>query len=232
MTDPPTRPAPEPAAERIDRKRIDQNSSQARVVRGDDAWDERYAEAEQIWSGEPNGALVAEVGDLEPGSALDVGCGEGADAIWLARRGWQVSAIDVSSVALQRAAAAADQAHVEVAWVHGGLLETELPVAGFDLVSSHYPALLRTPNHDAERALLAAVAPCGHLLVVHHADFDADEAKAHGFDPNDYVWPQDVDLLLDEKWHVMVDERRPRHVQGGAGAGHSHDVVLHARRLD
>jgi len=184
-----------------------------------------------MWSGEPNAALVAEAGSLEPGSALDVGCGEGADAIWLSVRGWQVTAIDVSDVALRRAETAARQAHAEVEWIHAGLLEAPLPPGGFDLVCSLYPALLRTPNHDAERSLLAAVAPRGHLLVVHHADVDAKEAKAHGFDPDDYVWPTDVTSLLDEGWQVTWDERRPRDVHGGAGAGHSHDVVLHARRL-
>lgn len=110
-----------------------------------------------------------------------------------------------------------------------------LPPAGFNLVSAHYPALLRTPTYDAERSLLAAVAPQGHLLVVHHADVDTEEAKshgkAHGFDPTDYVSPSDVASLLDEGWQVTFDERRPRRVDACAGAGHSHDVVLHARRL-
>jgi SAM-dependent methyltransferase len=184
-----------------------------------------------MWSGEPNAALVAEVGNLEPGTALDVGCGEGADAMWLAGRGWQVTAIDVSDVALQRAKTAAEMAHVDVEWVHAGLLDAPLPPAGFNLVSAHYPALLRTPTHDAERALLAAVALRGHLLVVHHADVDAEQAKSHGFDPTDYVSPSDVASLLDEGWQVTFDERRPRRVHAGAGAGHSHDVVLHAQRL-
>lgn len=69
--------------------------------------------------------------------------------------------------------------------------------------------------------------------MVHHADVDVEEAKAHGFDPNDYVSPSDIASLLDESWQVTFDERRPRHVNtgAGAGAGHTHDVVLHALRL-
>lgn len=63
-----------------------------------------------MWSGQPNGSLVAEVADLEPGTALDVGCGEGADAIWLAHQGWKVTALDPSAVALDRAATAAGEA--------------------------------------------------------------------------------------------------------------------------
>lgn len=106
-----------------------------------------------------------------------------------------------------------------------------LTPAGFDLVCAHYPALIRTPTCEAERLLLAAVAPRGHLLVVHHADIDTEEAKAHGFDPADYVSPSDVASLLDGGWLTTFDERRPRLVHAGAGAGHSHDVVLHARRL-
>jgi SAM-dependent methyltransferase len=193
-------------------------------------WDQRYADAERVWSGRPNGALVAEVGDLAPGRALDVGCGEGADAVWLALKGWDVTALDVSRVALDRARAAAEQVGATVTWLHTGLLDAAVPAMSFDLVSAQYPALLRTPNNDAERALLSAVAPGGTLLVVHHADVDPEHAKARGFDPADYVSPADVAALLDDGWQVEVDERRPRHVDGGAGAHHTHDLVLKAHR--
>jgi SAM-dependent methyltransferase len=201
-------------------------------VNGPAEWDERYASAEQVWSGRPNGALVAEVAGLRPGRALDVGCGEGADVVWLAQQGWDVTGLDVSQVALDRAAMHARQAGASVRWVHADLVQAQLPAGAFDLVSAQYPALLRTPGDDAERALLAAVAPGGTLLVVHHADIDPEEAKARGFDPADYVGPADVAALLDDGWRVEVDEKRSRDIAGGAGAHHTHDLVLRARRLD
>jgi SAM-dependent methyltransferase len=195
-------------------------------------WDQRYLERERLWSGRPNGALVAEVAGLTPGRVLDVGCGEGADAIWLAGQGWDVTALEVSGVALERAAGHARDAGVAVRWVHAGLAEAALPPASFDLVSAQYPALLRTPDAAAERALLAAVAPGGVLLLVHHAGMDAQSADTGGFDPADYVWPSMVAALLDDDWEVEVDEQRPRVVPaGGAGAHHKDDVVLRARRL-
>jgi SAM-dependent methyltransferase len=195
-------------------------------------WDKRYADREQLWSGQPNGALVAEVAGLTPGRALDVGCGEGADAVWLARGGWDVTALEVSSVALARAAGHARDAGVVVRWVHAELAEAALPPASFDLVAALYPALLRTPGSAAERALLAAVAPGGVLLLVHHAGMDTQQAQHNDFDPSDYVWPQMVAALLNHDWKVEVDEQRPRIApDGGAGAHHTDDVVLRARRL-
>ncbi|MHA3702085.1 class I SAM-dependent methyltransferase [Jatrophihabitans sp. YIM 134969] len=194
-----------------------------------DEWNERYGR-EQVWSGDPNGALVAEVADLAPGRALDVGCGEGADAVWLARRGWAVTALDVSSVALDRAARHAADVGAEVAWLHHGLLDADLPAGGFDLVSAQYPSLRATPGRDAEHALARAVAPGGTLLVVHHVA-DPEHARAHGFDPADYVSPDDVRDVLGEGWDVHFEPSRPRVVHGGGGAHHTHDVVLRAHRV-
>ncbi len=195
-------------------------------------WDRRYAEREQLWSGQPNGALVVEVAGLPPRRVLDVGCGEGADAIWLARAGWDVTALEVSGVALARARGHARDAGVTVRWVHAGLAEAALPPASFDLVSAQYPALLRTPDAAAERALLGAVAPGGLLLVVHHVGMDTQPVHEGGFDPADYVWPAMVAALLDDSWEMERDEQRPRVVPaGGAGAHHAHDLVLRARRL-
>ncbi|MDH6219732.1 SAM-dependent methyltransferase [Streptomyces pseudovenezuelae] len=195
-------------------------------------WDTRYADRQQLWSGRPNGALVAEVASLAPGRVLDVGCGEGADAVWLARGGWDVTALEVSGVALERAVGHARDADVPVRWIHAALTDAALPPASFDLVSAQYPALLRTPDAASERALLAAVAPGGVLLLVHHAGMDTHQPDDSGFDPADYVWPAMVAALLDDDWEVEVDEQRPRvSPEGGAGAHHTDDLVLRARRL-
>jgi SAM-dependent methyltransferase len=195
-------------------------------------WDTRYTERERLWSGQPNAALVAEVADLTPGRVLDVGCGEGADAVWLARRGWDVTALEVSAVALERARGHAREAGVTVGWVHAEMARAQLAPAGFDLVSAQYPALLRTPDAAAERALLAAVAPGGVLLFVHHADMQTRAAHDRDFDPADYVWPATVAELLDDSWQVEVDEQRPRVApDSGPGAHHTDDLVLRARRL-
>src|SRR5438874_7316479 len=105
-------------------------------------WDARYSEREgAMWSGQPNGRLVAELAHLTPGRALDVGCGEGADAIWLARRGWTVTAIDISDLALGRAQEAGRLAEAAVEWVRGDVLQTPFPAGSFELLSMQYPAL-------------------------------------------------------------------------------------------
>ncbi|MFC9355166.1 class I SAM-dependent methyltransferase [Rhodococcus sp. NPDC057014] len=194
-----------------------------------DEWDARYSERDRVWSGEPNGALVDEMTGARPGRALDVGCGEGADALWLARQGWAVTALDISQIAVHRARAHADRENVDITWVLSGLLEPDLPTGGFDLVSAQYPALRITADHAAERALISAVAPGGTLLIVHHDIRDADAAREHGFDPDDWVTPGDVAALLDHSWHIDINEVRERAINGGAH--HTHDVVLRAHRL-
>jgi SAM-dependent methyltransferase len=193
-------------------------------------WDERYS-GDPLWSGNPNEALVAEAAGLTAGRALDVGCGEGADSVWLARQGWQVTALDISVRAVERTEAMAAEAGVEVEGVAAGLLNASLAEASYDLVSAMYPALLRTPNGDAEQRLLDLVAPGGTLLVVHHADLDR-EALAHGHDLDDYVAPEDVRALAVAQggWDVVTDERRERRPVPGAGAGHLADLVVRLHR--
>ena len=193
-------------------------------------WDERYASRrEGLWSGKANGVLVAELAESPPGRALDVGCGEGADALWLARAGWQVTGVDVSEVALERAAAGARAAGLTVEWVLADIARS--PPGTYDLVSVLYPALRHSPGDEAIRALLAAVAPAGTLLVVGHWPLDPDHARARGFEIADYVQPADVRARLDdERWEVEVDEIRPRVDPVREGSPHTHDEVLRARR--
>lgn len=193
-----------------------------------DAWDERYGD-EAMWSGNANEALVREVADLAPGTALDVGCGEGADAIWLALRGWQVEGLDVSGKALARARAAAEAAGVEVGWRHHGL--EDLPAeSAYDLVSVCYPALLRGDGSVVD-VLLAAVAEGGTLLVVHHAHVDRERALEHGFDPDELVRHEDVlAALAPTDWTLEVAGEQPRTAPEGPGAHHHTDLVLRAAR--
>lgn len=196
------------------------------------AWDERYAGQHQMWSGNPNGALVVELAGLTPGRVLDVGCGEGADAVWLARGGWDVTALELSGVAIERAQQHARDAGVDITWVHSGFVDANLPSGAFDLVSALYPVLLKTPTADAERGLLDAVAVGGVLLFVHHADVEHSQSHDPLFDHANYVWPPMVKALFDDDWVLEVDERRPRTVpDAGAGAHHVDDLVLRARRL-
>lgn len=143
-------------------------------------WDEMYRSRDQVFSGAPNGVLVTEVADLPPGRALDVGCGEGADALWLVRRGWQVTAVDISQIALQRAAAAGADLTGRVAWTHGDVTTTPPPVAAFDLVSVQYFPLPHQPDHTALGGLLDAVAPGGTLLLASHDPADLSPRHEHG----------------------------------------------------
>ena len=196
-----------------------------------DEWDERYHSfLDSLPAQRPNPAVIAEITGLPTGSVLDIGCGMGADAVWLAGQGWDVTATDVSQVALDHAAAAATEAGVRVAWIRSRLEDLNLPAGGFDLVTAHYPALLHSPEQDAERALLAAVAPGGLLLVVHHADIDIELANSHGFDPAVYLVHDDVVALLGSDWDVTVDRRRLRPVPAGPDGQHTHDDIIAARR--
>ncbi|WP_205696754.1 bifunctional 2-polyprenyl-6-hydroxyphenol methylase/3-demethylubiquinol 3-O-methyltransferase UbiG [Conexibacter sp. SYSU D00693] len=134
-------------------------------------WEARYADGHTRWSGAVNASLAAEVGSLTPGSALDVGCGQGGDAIWLARHGWTVTATDVAQSALQVGAQAAAQAGVAgaITWERHDLA-TSFPDGTFDLVTSsflHSPVAL--PRTAILRRAAAAVAPGGTLLVIGHA---------------------------------------------------------------
>ena len=118
-------------------------------------WDERYSEREgAMWSGRPNGRLLAEVADLAPGRALDVGCGEGADAIWLARSGWTVTAIDISDVALSRARGRPQNWPAPRSSGSAGTPFSHRSRPGsFDLVSMQYPALPKAAGEAAVRSI-------------------------------------------------------------------------------
>ncbi len=191
-------------------------------------WDEVYRSTDQVFSGKPNGVLLTEAAALPPGHALDVGCGEGADAQWLARHGWGVTAVDHTQVALQRAAAAAADVDGSVEWIQADLTITPPAAGAFSLVSVQYFPLRRQADHGALCGLLDAVAPGGTLLFVSHDP--ADLSRRPGFDPSDFYQPDEIAMLLDHSWTIQVNQTRPRTAPAPKGTHHTHDTVLRAQR--
>ena len=172
-------------------------------------WDDRYGSAGRLWSGQPNAQLVEQASGLEPGEALDAGCGEGGDAIWLAGQGWTVTAVDVSQVALDRGAAAAAAAGDEVAgrirWQREDLLTWAPEPGRYGLVSAQYMHLPLEMFGDFLARLAAAVRPGGTLLVVgHHPDDLHANVGRHG-PAHRFVLAEQLAADLDqESWEVVV----------------------------
>jgi thioredoxin reductase/SAM-dependent methyltransferase len=201
-------------------------------------WDRRYS-GEQMWSGNPNGALVNELTGAAPARALDVGAGEGGDALWLAERGWTVTASDISARALDRIEAEAARRGLRVALHHADANGPDpFEPEAFDLVLAMYASIPRTPDDRGVHNLLDAVAPGGVLLVVSH-DLEPMRAPvdtrthSRAFDPDAYVRTDDFAAALagSPGWSVEVHERRPRPPGAAAAAAHHvDDVVLRARR--
>lgn len=199
-------------------------------------WETFYREREQVWTGKVNPLLVREVSHLTPGTALDLGCGEGGDALWLAGRGWRVTAVDVSATALARGAARAVEVGLaaRIDWQRHDLARS-FPTGVFDLVSAQF--LHSSTEVEGERdGILAraaeAVAPGGVLLVVGHAEWPT---WARDNPPMEYRFPTNADVLaaLDpgRRWVVEVDESVVRELTGPNGEqGTRADNVLRLRR--
>lgn len=201
-------------------------------------WEHRYAGEQPVWSAHPNGTLVAEAADLAPGRALDVGAGEGADVLWLAERGWSVTAVDISENALARVAAEARRRGLKVTCLRADANDLGgLGTDAYDLVSLQYGSFQRTPEGRGVRQLLAAVAPGGTLLVVAHdlapmrAPIDV-AVESRMWDPEAYAGVEEIAAALaaDDGWEIEVHQTRPR-PPGAASGHHVDDVVLRARRL-
>jgi SAM-dependent methyltransferase len=199
-------------------------------------WDARYRTKESLWSGKPNAHLIAQAGDLAPGTALDAGAGEGADAIWLAGRGWRVTAVDISAVALERAAGHAKLAGDEVAgritWHRENLLEWQPPERGYDLVAAHYLHLPSAGRQSLFRRLAAAVAEGGTLLIVAHHPSDLQTTVPRPQEPDLFFTGDDIAAQLDgQGWEIVTNVAAPRQVTDPDGRQATiHDTVFRARR--
>ena len=207
---------------------------------GEQWWEERYrTHGHGVWSGRVNDVLAAEAADLPPGRALDAGAGEGGDAVWLARRGWEVTAVDLSHTALDRAAEAARAAGVPLETRKADVSTWEPGDERWDLVTASFLHFPPGTRDDVLRRLASAVAPGGTLLVTMHDGSDLSRGIQRPGLPEWYATGEQLAAVLDAgDWEVEVAESRPRearpHEDGGHGhgGGHAHvaDAVLRARR--
>jgi SAM-dependent methyltransferase len=199
-------------------------------------WDARYGSTEQVWSGNPNQRLVEQVAELVPGTALEVGCGEGADAIWLAARGWQVTGIDVSPVALARAAEQAAREGQKIAdritWQQADVLSWDPAPLQFDLVSAHFIHLPTAARESLHRRLAAAVRPGGTLLIVGHHPLDMETSVGRPHLPDFFYTAEQVAATLDpDDWEIVVAAASGRQATDPDGQPVTiRDAVLRARR--
>lgn len=198
-------------------------------------YEQLYRSRGAVWSGNPNPQLVREVADLAPGTALDIGCGEGADAIWLAARGWRVTAVDFSATAIARAAARAAELGPPVdglvSWLRADLAAWHPGEAAYDLVSAQFFHPATGVRDGVFRRLAAAVAPGGTLLIVGHHPADI-LARAPQPVPRDaYFTAPEVAATLDSRdWAIVAAEDRARQADAAGHASVIRDVVLRARR--
>jgi SAM-dependent methyltransferase len=190
-----------------------------------------------VWSGRPNPYLLTEAEGLEPGRAIDVGCGEGADAIWLAGQGWEVTGVDVSPVGLERAAANAKATGAEIAeritWRQVDLFASEwTPLGQFELVSSQYLHLPPDVRPQSMQRLADAVVPGGDLIVAAHHPSDLEIPGLRPHMPELFCTAEELAGLLDaEVWEIVTAGAPQRSVTGPEGTPVTiRDAVLHARR--
>jgi len=197
-------------------------------------WEERYA-GRQVWSGKVNAAMAAVVAELPVGRALELGCGEGGDALWLAEKGWQVTAVDISSTAIERGRAmAAERGLAErIEWVAADLAEWA-PTGAFDLVTASFlQSPLELQRVEILRKAADAVAPGGHLLLVSHA---AAPPWASGLQHGHAAFPQPATELAllglpAVGWQIVVAEVRRRAATGPDGTpAELDDTVVLVRR--
>jgi SAM-dependent methyltransferase len=195
-------------------------------------WDRRYAGSELLWTAQANRFLVSEAGDLPPGRALDLACGEGRNAVWLAERGWTVRGVDFSAVALAKAEKLAEARGVEVAWVQADLLEYEPEPAAYDLVVVLYLQLPAAERRPIVRRAVAALARGGVFLAVAHDSSNLEHGWGGPQDPAVlYSAAEMRDDLADAGVEIERAEVVERHVEAPGGEKIALDLLVRARAV-
>jgi SAM-dependent methyltransferase len=173
-------------------------------------WDRRYAAAELIWTAEPNRFAVAELQDLPPGRALDIAAGEGRNAVWLASRGWQVTAVDFSAAGLDKGRRLAQARGVAIDWVRADVRDYQPEAGSFQLVLIAYLQLHEPELAGVLRRAVTALAPCGTLLVVGHDVTNLTEGTGGPPDPAVLYTPESITRSLGGLTVVRAERvRRP-----------------------
>jgi SAM-dependent methyltransferase len=194
-----------------------------------DDWNCRYEGDELLWTDRPNRFLVAETGALAPGRALDLACGEGRNAVWLAEQGWQVTGVDFSEVALEKARLLAEQRKVQAEWIHADVFKYEPPLAAFELVIVFY---LQIPP-ERLRPILARMAkgivPGGTFLLVAHDSSNLTHGYGGPRDPATLYTAEDVLLAL---VGLEIERAEPvvRTVETDEGVREAIDALVRARQ--
>jgi SAM-dependent methyltransferase len=197
------------------------------------SWDRRYEGRELVWTAEPNRFLVAETETLAPGRAIDLACGEGRNAVWLAERGWQAVGADFSEVGLRKARELANRRDVNVEWVAADLLDYRPDPRAFDLVLVFYLQVPAAERRPILQAAAEAVAPGGTFLLVAHDSTNLQHGHGGPQDPVVLYTADDVvDDLAGAGLQVERAECVERPVQTPDGERIALDALVRARRTD
>jgi SAM-dependent methyltransferase len=193
-------------------------------------WNRRYAGTELLWPATPNRHLVGEVRGLAVGRALDLACGEGRNAVWLAEEGWEVTGVDFSDVALEKARELAEARGVEVAWVEADVREYEPQPGAYDLVAVLFLHLREDERRAVYAHAAAALAPEGRLVVIGHDVLNLSEGVGGPRDPEVLYSPEDVLAELPAALEPEIVERVERSVEVDGRGRTAIDALVRARR--
>ena len=193
-----------------------------------EAWDRRYAPVDLVWGREPNRFLEVEIRDHEVGGrALDLACGEGRNAIWLAGQGWQVTGVDFSTVAIERARRLAAEAGVEAEWIVVDVVTWRAQKGTFELVVVLYFQVSPADRIRTLRSAVASLSPGGELLMIGHARRNLSDGVGGPMDPTLLWEPAELAAEVEQAGaSVLLAEHRRRPVQGENGTRDAIDTIL------